>query len=365
LTDRDALLRDADRCVKCGLCLPHCPTYRLTEDESESPRGRIALIEAWAKGALPDSEQLQSHIDHCLLCRACERMCPAQVPYASLVDRFRAATRPSRRKWISQGVRLGLGALSAFSRLKPFYPAEGEQRAEVMLFTGCTGTSLDRATVRDALSVLNRLGVAVRVPEQQTCCGALDQHSGSAARARALIDANLAALGGDVPVLYLASGCGSFLKDYGQYADQGGNFAARATEFCAFLDRLPARDALPWRPVPKRIMWHTPCTLRGWEAATERLLRQIPELSLARLEWSECCGAAGSYMLEQPRQARQLRTPLLDRIKAARPDILVTSNIGCALHLRSGLSGVEVLHPASVLARALREHGAETTFPGM
>lgn len=353
MNDLSALIRDADRCVKCGLCLPHCPTYRLTADESESPRGRIALIEAWAKGALPDSEQLQSHIDRCLLCRACERMCPAQVPYASLVDRFRAATRPPRRKLISQGVRFGLGALSSFSRLQPFYPAQGAQRAEVMLFTGCTGTALDMATVRDALFVLNRLGVTVRIPEQQTCCGALDQHGGNAARARESIHENLAAFGGEVPVVYLASGCGAFLKDYGQYAEGGGDVAARATEFCAYLARLTATEQIRWHPVPKRVALHTPCTLRGGEAATESLLRQIPEISLTRLEWSECCGAAGSYVLEHPRLARQLREPLLERIRAAKPDILVTSNIGCALHLRSGLKGVEVIHSATLLARSL------------
>ncbi|HLF96785.1 MAG TPA: (Fe-S)-binding protein, partial [Methylococcaceae bacterium] len=301
MTDLDALLKDADRCVKCGLCLPHCPTYHLTGDESESPRGRIALIEAWAKGALPDSEQLQTHVDQCLLCRACERMCPAQVPYASLVDRFRAATRPPRRKLVSQGVRFGLDALSSFSRMQPYYPAEGAQRGEIMLFTGCTGTTLDRTTVRDALFVLSRLGVAVHVPERQTCCGALDQHAGNADRAQGLIGGNLAAFEGDVPVVYVASGCGAFLKDYGQYAEGGADFAARATEFCAYLARLTVTEHLRWHPVLKRAVLHIPCTLRGGEAATESLLRQIPEISLTRLDWSECCGAAGSYMLEHPR----------------------------------------------------------------
>lgn len=360
MTDLDALVKDADRCVKCGLCLPHCPTYRLTADESESPRGRIALIEAWAEGALPASDALQSHVDHCLLCRACERMCPAKVPYASLVDRFRAATRPASRKLISRGVRAGLDALSRFSRLKPFYPAHGAPRAEVMLFVGCTGTALDRATVRDALFVLNRLGVAVRVPERQACCGALDRHAGDAAQAQDLIARNLAAFGDAVPVLYVASGCGSFLKDYGQYADSGAEFAAQATEFCTFVDRLIATGPSPWQPVPTRVVLHTPCTLRDGEAATRRLLQAIPEMILTPLEGTECCGAAGSYMLEHPHLARQLRQPVLERIAEVRPDILVTSNIGCALHLRAGLRGVEVLHPASLLARSL-----ETAHPDL
>jgi glycolate oxidase iron-sulfur subunit len=358
LNDLKSLVADADRCVKCGLCLPYCPTYRLTGDESESPRGRIALIEAWAKAELPDSETLQAHIDRCLLCRACERMCPAQVPYASLVDRFRAVTRASRREWVSRGARIALGALSPFSRLKPRYPALGAERAEVLLFVGCTGATLDRTTLRDALFVLNQLGVAVRVPGKQTCCGALDQHAGEARRVRRSIEQNRAAFGaGDAAVVYLASGCGAFLREYGP-------FAARATARCEFLARLTDKEQIPWRSLLKRVTLHTPCTQRGAEAAaTERLLRQIPGISLTRLEWTECCGAAGSHFLQHPRQARRLREPLLERVRAAKPDILITSNIGCALHLRGGVQGVEVVHPATLLARALWESNTAMTFP--
>lgn len=349
-----SLAADADRCVKCGLCLPHCPTYRLSADESESPRGRIALIEAWASGALPDSDALQSHIDRCLLCRACERMCPAQVPYARIVDDFRAATRASRHQLISRGARFALRSLASLSRPKARYPAHGVERAEVMLFVGCTAGGLDPATLRDAIAVLNRLGVTVRIPEQQGCCGALDQHSGNAARARELIGENLAAFANSASaVLYLASGCGSFLKEYAQHAEKGGGFAARATEFCDFVASLTEGEETLWQPVPRRVVLHIPCSLRGGEAATERLLRRIPGISLTRLDWPDCCGAAGSYMLEHPRLARRLRAPLLERIRAERPDVVLTSNIGCALHLSAGLRGIQVLHPASLLALSL------------
>ncbi|MCK5188801.1 MAG: 4Fe-4S dicluster domain-containing protein [Methylococcales bacterium] len=91
------LIEKTDLCVKCGLCLPHCPTYNKIQNENESPRGRIALIQAWANKELTGSAKLQSHIDNCLLCRSCENVCPALVPYGQIIDDFRN-TIPSTKK---------------------------------------------------------------------------------------------------------------------------------------------------------------------------------------------------------------------------------------------------------------------------
>src|SRR5690349_23443673 len=96
-----APLRDADLCVKCGMCLPHCPTYGVTRDESESPRGRIALMQALASGAIAANAAMEAHLDGCLTCRACEVVCPAQVPYGRLIDAAReelAQRRPQRAR---------------------------------------------------------------------------------------------------------------------------------------------------------------------------------------------------------------------------------------------------------------------------
>src|SRR5215475_8968771 len=86
-------LADADKCVKCALCLPHCPTYRVSKDEGESPRGRIALMQGMATGALELTPALSRHLDQCLACRACEAVCPAEVPYGKLIDAGRAELR--------------------------------------------------------------------------------------------------------------------------------------------------------------------------------------------------------------------------------------------------------------------------------
>ena len=118
------LLADADLCVKCGLCLPHCPTYNKTQNENESPRGRIALIQAWAGGHLGTSKKLVEHIDNCLLCRSCEQACPAVVPYGRLINDFREQIKSERDStlavWLLTGYKLHWSARASGALLLAF-----------------------------------------------------------------------------------------------------------------------------------------------------------------------------------------------------------------------------------------------------
>lgn len=408
--NRPDLAADTDLCVKCGLCLPHCPTYAGTLDENESPRGRLALIQAVARNELKATPELVRHVDNCLLCRSCEAVCPAYVPYSRIVDGFRQETGNIGKRFgarlktaalrkaltgplVSRLVEapaavairnfvldrkipglLGMGEMAG--GLPKAAPAEewigrhpardGAEAGRADLFLGCTAKLLDAETVDAAIRLMNRLGITVRVPENQTCCGALHWHGGERAAATERMQQNLAAFGSEEgeAIVGFASGCGAMLRDYGEalHSAEAERFSGRIRDIGRFLAELSWPEGLELRPLPAVAVLHSPCTLRnvlradGYPAA---LLRRIPELKLVTLPTqASCCGAAGSYMLEHPEMAGALRDQVLDRVLAADPAYLATSNPGCAMHLRAGLKrrgreDIEVLHPVALLARQL------------
>ena len=407
-------LKDTDRCVMCGLCLPHCPTYGLSRDEGDSPRGRIALMQGLASGALPVGERLLVHLDRCLECRACEAMCPSEVPFGRLMDAARARVEPRRPR--SPGSRrlrrLGFGLLrhprrlralaaalrlyqrtglqwlarrSGLLRLLRLAPLEarlprlrrplatgshapaGPPRGRVALFTGCVEAVAGSDTQRAALRLLTTLGFAVDIPRGQGCCGALAAHNGVPELAAELARANLAAFAdqGWMAVLSTASACAAELAAYGrQHGDRDARapgFARQARDITAFLAEQDwPRDLL--RPLPETVAVHDPCTLRHGlrqHRAVYRLLERIPQLRLVTLnDTGTCCGAAGAHRLTQPALADALRQPQIERLRSLGVGTLVSSNIGCALHLAAGIREagleIEVLHPVALLARQLR-----------
>lgn len=385
-----AILSEADKCVMCGLCLPQCPTYQLSLDENESPRGRIALARALLSGALPGSAATQRHLDHCLVCRRCERVCPSGVRYGRIIDAVRREhplppddtfdpgsaqqlRRLNRLAWGFQhsGLRwlfnhLGAPVSKRLRRLLKLlpdvelqqdwqaqYPAD-PARGRVQLFTGCVTNSLAQPSLRAAVRVLNACGYTVDVPATQACCGALALHAGDAEGAARLAQQNIAAFDPALPILGIASGCTATLAEY----EDASGFRAQVQDICAFL----ARQALPaLQARPQHIAVHTPCTQRNVlreEQAVFDLLDQLPGAEISPLpEVASCCGAAGRYLLDFPEQADAIRQPTVEAILALQADVLVTTNLGCAMHLQAGLreagSRIEVRHPVDLIAAQL------------
>jgi glycolate oxidase iron-sulfur subunit len=398
----------------CGLCLPHCPTYRKTGDENESPRGRIALMRALAQGDLPLDSRMENHLGQCTACGACERVCPSYVGYAELLYATRAAiaTRrrePVARRWVRHLLLDGLltqaRGLWLLKMLLRLYQASGLQgllrksplparlrrwhdllpspasdhlgatrstrqamptRGKVALFTGCVASVVDAPTLRASIRVLQRLGYEVVQPQDQTCCGALHLHAGDQHRARALMQRNLRAF--DDPALQavigVASGCTALLTQYPQHlADdpRAAAFSRRVQDINRFLAESPWPQDLRLKPLSKTIAVHEPCTLRNVLRGQEHvytLLRRIPEAKVVALAENQfCCGGAGAYMLTQPAMADRLRDDKLAHLRQLAPDLLATSNVGCALHVGAGMRvqgmQAEAVHPVTLIARQL------------
>ena len=215
--------QDLAACVACGLCLPHCPTYRVTGEESASPRGRITAMRSVADGLAQPDEAFARFMDLCLACRACEDVCPSHVPFGRMVERARVQVEPlrSRRsrflRWLGLDVALPRKKLlwvaatvqplvrlalpkriraltpkrsTLFRRLPSETPPVGQERGTVALLSGCVQDRWFRGVNLATIRVLARNGWRVVVPRAQACCGALAAHNGRLDTARTLAERN-------------------------------------------------------------------------------------------------------------------------------------------------------------------------------
>lgn len=354
----------ADRCVQCGLCLPHCPTYGLDRSEAESPRGRIAYIRAVAAGTLAPTAAGDTHLDHCLGCRRCEQACPAGVEYGALLLGARAAQAQRRKpagrlrlagwllarppllgrmldakrlsaKWLPVGRVTGLPAPPA-----PVPLPAPSGRETVAVFAGCMADRHESPARAALARLLGAAGLDLVRPAGQGCCGAAAAHAGDAATAAALGDANRAAFRDHPRVLCLASGCLDSLSR---------SLEGHAEDALEALDRHAAK--LAFRPATGRVALHLPCTQRSGPAL-RRLLGRIPGLDLVALPDAGCCGAAGLHQLAFPERAAALKAPLHAALAGSGATLLLSANIGCRLHLAQGLR-IPVRHPLEFLAEHL------------
>ena len=359
----------ADHCVQCGLCLPHCPTYRLDATETESPRGRIAYAKAVATGALAPTRLGDLHLDHCLGCRRCEGACPAGVEYGSLLVAARsaqAARRPlpsqSRRALAMLARPRLLGALLGLYRAGHFLlpanwqplprpPAASAARlpsaGPIAVFSGCVARSYE-GPAREALRrLLAAAGAQLAEPVGQGCCGAAATHAGAAAQAAALAARNREAFAGRERVLCLASGCQPTLAtslEGTATVDDPLRFLQRR------VDQLQFRDARG-----RRVALHRPCTqvaLPGSIAAMRELLARVPGLEVVDLPDRGCCGGAGLHMIQFPERAQALAAPLREDIARSGASEVLSANVGCRLHLSDGKL-VPLRHPLELLAEFL------------
>ncbi|SEG09123.1 glycolate oxidase iron-sulfur subunit [Nitrosomonas ureae] len=418
---RDFVNSESNQCVSCGLCLPHCPTYRLLKSEADSPRGRINLMNGFVNGRIPLNVRFIQHMDRCLTCRACEVVCPNNVAYGNLIDSMRAliADQPKsvdsprklfvinllKKQLLNKPARLDrlrglfyfvqknswLRRIRELSNLgnnnlvrfvaqlplikfphmgvigekhgrsnfwKEIYPAINKKRGEVGLFLGCVARLTDVATLNSCIYVLNHLGYTVYVPADQVCCGAIYQHDGAIKDALALSRQNKSAFARyDIDaIISTASGCGAQLLE-----SRITNGHTRIVDISQFLIANGEWGDVNLAALPEKILVHEPCSQRNVlqeQAYPYKLIELIPGVQVVPLPGNnQCCGAAGTYFLDQPDIANMLLNEKISALEESGARYLVTSNIGCAMHFSNRMyedgMRVEVLHPITLLARQM------------
>ena len=404
-------------CVHCGICLPQCPTYRVLGEEMDSPRGRIYLMRAAAEGRIALTPTLARHLDLCLGCRGCETACPSGVPFGSLLEATRgqierrgirspesdhgtlslllalfpypdrmAALLPALRLYQGSGLQAlvrGLGLLAPFRRLRtmeallPRVPGAGSARLEELtparggkprgragLLVGCVQRFFYPDVNAQTARLLAAAGYEVVAPREQGCCGALHLHSGRLDDFRAMAKQLVASFRGDVDVIVAnAAGCGSALKEYGHWL-QGPEAEAFSQKVKDISEVLVDAD-LPLGELPVTVTYQDACHLAHGQkvrAEPRALLRRIPGLRLVELAESDlCCGSAGVYNLVEPGMAAELGRRKAERIRETGVSIVAAGNPGCIMQMDRACRAlgleVEVLHPVTLLARALRPGG--------
>lgn len=408
-------------CIHCGLCLEACPTYVITGNENDGPRGRLYLMRAVAEGRLENtSSAFAKHIDRCLGCRACEQACPAGVQYGELLEASRAVLLESQPKsdlpnkllrfvlrhvWQSPArLRLfftasrffrdfGLARLLLKSRLaklispraefglallessRPVFSSSKSSKTDgtagtVLMFSGCVGEGLFARVNRATERVLSANNFSVTTPSEQVCCGALHAHAGDLEGARKLARQNLSAFNSGAPIITNAGGCGAMLVTYAhlfandkELAGPAASFSARVRDVSQQLATVEMRTAPT--PVEDNVTYDTSCHLlygqRSGETS-ERMLRTVAGNKFVALNGTErCCGAAGIYNLMQPEMSQRVLEEKLDHIKSTHAGILATGNPGCQMHIGAGacLSHMElkVCHPIELVDQAYERAG--------
>jgi glycolate oxidase iron-sulfur subunit len=404
-----------DVCVHCGFCLPTCPTYVLWNEEMDSPRGRIVLMNAAREETEELSDSMVTHWDRCLGCLACVTSCPSGVEYGKLIEAtrpqvernyprpwrerafrrlvFEAFTHPGRLRALVPaavaGRRLGvtgkvdglgrfpkLNALRALTpdvslkaslaRVPELTPASGKRRARVGMLLGCVQRvffhDVNAATVR----VLAAEGFEVFAPRTVRCCGALMLHSGAEDDALALAKRMIEAFEDCDYVAVNAAGCSSSMKDYGHILSDDEEWGERAEKFSEKVrdvsQLLTESDPVaPRKPVPLKVAYHDACHLAHAQkirAEPRKMLEAIPELEVVEpADWEVCCGSAGIYNIMQPEAGRDLGRRKAQNLLDTGADAIASGNPGCTLqiaaYLREKGRPLPVYHPIELVDRSI------------
>ncbi|MBD1380463.1 (Fe-S)-binding protein [Metabacillus arenae] len=387
-------------CVHCGMCLESCPTYELTGQEQHSPRGRVHLIKSVAEGKLQVNEQFLDPVFACLDCRACTTACPADVDVGGLIEEARGQIRQAMplkgwkgtvSKFFLKGLFPHHKRLNSVGSLLKFYqksgvqkvvrktglmnvmpqhlvemeaimpevkepvrkkyksekviPAKGKVKGEVAFLTGCVMDVMFSDINEATINVLTRNGNNVKIPQNQTCCGALHVHAGDRDTGRELAKRNIHAFKDADKVIVNAAGCGCMLKEYAELFREEPEWHKKAEEFSAKVEDISKylHDTgyeKPKAEIDTRITYHDACHLahgQGVRQEPRDILLDIPGVKMVQMPNSDrCCGSAGIYNITNPEMAGAVLESKMEDVPED-VEMISMGNPGCMLQMAMGV----------------------------
>jgi glycolate oxidase iron-sulfur subunit len=405
-------------CIRCGLCLAVCPTYREFLSETASPRGRVALARKGLEGELQLSRNLAEQMYACFDCLACNDICPVGIRPANLAlemrtlqeqlqpakwknnlfggviphpGRMEAATWPLRA-YEKFGVRsliysLGLrtlmpGKLRDLEAMLPHLPqralrqvlpevtaANGEEHYRVGFFLGCAQSLLFAGESAASVHVLACNDCTVVTPKETVCCGmpALGFGRPDLVQQQARANIGLFEKANVETIVTDCATCGSTLKDYGKllsgdpaWAKRAAAFSSKVRDVSEFLVSIPLEK--PQGRIEGRVTYHDPCHLRRaqgvWEQprAILKMINGLEFVELPEADW--CCGSAGSQLITHYVTSLKVLERKADSIASTKATYIASGCPGCQMQLNVGVRhrrlDVKVVHPITLLDQAYR-----------
>ncbi len=381
-------LEDISKCVRCGGCKAHCPTYDEGLTEAMGARGRLTLLRGLLSEQLTPTAALKERIYDCILCGACEKLCPLHVDVTEAVYQGRKLlpASGSLRKWMAFFMRLSMKrpALSfrvaqmmqhtvypylfrkgivPFSLSVPQVPLKDDRQVykpekkvgRIALFTGCSTNYLFPHLGASLINVLVRLGYEVVLPKGEVCCGAPFRSLGLEEEAVQLAKKNLdtfSKLNAEA-VVSLCPTCVLSLKVH--YPKLLGKELSNVMDVASFLsDRFGSSQLSPVRNL-KTVAYHDPCHMIHSLDVTKEPRDLIRSTGAELIDTGEsgCCGFGGVYSMCYRNISRNLMEKRVGVYSATEADAVITSCPGCMLQLGTGMKNKPVFHIIELLEEAL------------
>lgn len=381
--------KELSKCVQCGSCKAYCPTYSEELTEAMSARGRIALLRGLQDGRLAQTPALNERIFSCILCGACEKLCPPKVDITGAIYKGRGLLRSldRKRRYLRMLMRLYFKkpALSfriariLYSMLSPYlvktgkipfnislpaamlsegrqvYMPAGKKKGRVAIFVGCAVNTLLPHLGHSLIDVLLHLGYEVVLPRGEVCCGEPLRGLGLEEEAVRLAEKNheiFSKLNTDA-ILSLCPTCIVSLKLH--YPKLLGRSLDNVMDISTFLsDKLEAGPE-PYRSNFTTVTYHDPCHLKYSLGIREEPRKLIKLAGVELLEAAEegCCGFGGVFSVQYKDISGKLLKNRVEAYTGTGADAIITSCPGCMLQIDSGLKGGQTYHLIELIADAL------------